>query len=170
VSPLKINIACGTDLRDGWVNIDAVAWPTARRPPDVYWKAGEPLPFPDESVNEAYCGYTFLHVRPNLHDALLADIRRVLKPNAKLVVGEVDMVELMLRWLAKPSDKYLSGLIWGEQGEAHGEEFAQWDSHNQGFTEQSLRELLARGGFRDAQRTKIHGGDVWYELTLEAFK
>lgn len=169
---LRLNICAGTDIRDGdgWCNIDAVAWPSARRPPDVYWQAGERLPFPDNSADEAYCGYTFLHVRPNLHDALLADIRRCLKPGARLVVGEVDMSILLPRWLANPSDKYLSGLVWGEQGDVHGDKLAQWDSHNQGFTEASLREFLARGGFQCARRINIHASGVWFELTLECFK
>lgn len=168
--PLRLNIACGTDIRDGWCNIDAVSWPIARRPPDVYWQAGQPLPFPDASADGAYCGYLFLHVRPNLHDALLADIRRVLKPGARLVVGEIDYAILLPRWLANPSDPYLSGLVFGEQGDVHGDDMADWDKHNQGFTEGSLRAFLARGGFPDTRRIRVHSEAVWYELTLEAFR
>jgi SAM-dependent methyltransferase len=168
--PLRLNICSGTDIRDGWCNIDAVAWPSARRPPDVYWKAGERLPFPDDSADEIYCGYVFLHVRPNLHDALLTDIRRCMKRGARLVVCEVAMEILLPRWLANPSDKYLSGLVWGELGDFHGDDLAQWDSHNQGFTEASLREFMVRGGFPNVRRFYPHASGVWYDLSLETFK
>lgn len=169
---LRLNLASGTDIKegDGWKNLDAVAWPLARRPPDVIWEAHQPIPFPDGCVDEIYAGYLFLHVEPSRHDGLLADIYRVMKPGGLLVVGEVDMDILLPRWLANPSDKYLSGLVWGEQGDIHGSDFAKWDKHNQGFTEQSLRLFLERGGFPNAQRISIHATAVFYELTLAVVK
>lgn len=168
--PVRLNLASGTDIRDGWINLDAVAWPIARRAPDLIWEAHQPIPFADNSVDEIYAGYLFLHVEPTRHDGLLADIRRVMKPGARLVVGEVDMAILLPRWLANPSDKYLSGLVWGEQGDVHGAELATWDKHNQGFTEASLVSFLARGGFKTSKRIQVHGPGVWYELTIETWK
>ena len=166
-----LNLASGTDVRDPpWVNLDAVAWPLARRPPDVIWEAHQPIPFPDESVDGVYAGYLFLHVEPGCHAGLLAEIRRVMRRGAWLLVGEVDMAVLLPRWLADPSDKYLSGLVWGEQGDVHGADLAQWDKHNQGFTEASLRAFLASGGFRDAERVQLHDKGVWYELSLATRK
>jgi SAM-dependent methyltransferase len=169
---LRINLASGTDLKrgDGWVNLDAVSWKLAGAPPDVFWNAKDPIPFPDGSADEVYCGYTFLHIPLSWHERLLAECRRVLKPGGTLMVGEVDMAILMPRWLANPSDPYLSGLLWGEAGSVHGEDMAQWDNHAQGFTEQSLRDFLARGGFPIAERVSIHHKDVWFELTLVARK
>lgn len=167
---LRLNLASGTDIRDGWVNVDAVAWPKARRAPDVYWQAGQRLPFDDATAGEVYAGYLFLHVEPQLHKALLADIHRVLKPGGTLVVGEVDMAKLLPRWLENPSDAYLSGLVWGEQGSEHGADLAKWDKHNQGWTETSLRTFLVAGGFEWPQRISIHDSGVWYELTLSTRK
>lgn len=168
---MKLNLASGTDIKDPpWINLDAVEWPIARRPPDVIWEAHQPIPFPDGSADEIYAGYLFLHVEPSRHDGLLAEIRRVLKIGGRLMVGEVDMQILLPRWLANPSDKYLSGLVWGEQGDVHGADLAAWDKHNQGFTERSLAEFLARGGFPHARRTVLHGPAVFYELTMETFK
>lgn len=167
---VRLNLASGTDIREDWINLDAVSWPKARRQPDIIWEAHEPIPFADETVDEVYAGYLFLHVEPLRHEGLLAEIRRVLKPGGFLTVGEVDMAKLLPRWLANPSDPYLSGLVWGEQGSEHGAELAAWDKHNQGFTEDSLRAFMARGGFPGAARINIHHPDVWYELTLEARK
>jgi hypothetical protein len=174
---LRLNIACGTDIRDDYVNIDVVKkWPLARRACDVLWdgESGEPLPFPDGCAVEVYAGYLLLHLRPRHHDRVLRDIHRVMAPDGLLVVSEVDMAVLMPRWLENPSDQYLSGLLWGEGGELPGvvsEEqraLARYDDHRQGFTEESLRSVLARNGFPSATRVKRHADGVFYELTLDA--
>ncbi len=169
---LRLNLASGTDLKrgDGWVNLDAVSWKMAGAPPDVFWNAKDPIPFPDESVDEVYAGYLLLHTSTNWHTRMMADIWRVMKPCARLVIGEVDMAILLPRWMADPSNKYLIGLIWGEGGTEHGEDMASWDNHACGFTEASLRALLSSAGFDGARRIKVHGDAVWYELSLEVTK
>lgn len=177
--PLKLNLACGTDVREGWINLDVVwKWPLARRHCDVVWDARtDAIPCANCVVDEIYAGYLFLHLAPQHHERVLADIRRVLKPGGLFVVGEVDMAVLLPRWLENPDNPYLSGLVWGEQGELPGtaneeqRKLADFDKHCQGFTEASLRRFLARGGFPEARRIFVHKQpDVWYELTLEAIK
>lgn len=170
---LKLNLASGTDLRPApWVNLDIVPkWPIAPRGCDVVWDARKDrIPYDDNTIDEVYAGYLFLHLAQHHHDRVLADIRRVLKVGALLVVGEVEMDEVVRRWIADPSDKRLAELIWGEQGDVHGANLAEFDKHCHGFTEESLRDFLWRGGFRAIDRGSIHGPDVWYELTLCATK
>jgi len=115
---MRLNLASGTDIRDGWVNLDVVEkWPLARRGCDVVWDArSQAIPFPDGSANEIYAGYLLLHLAPHHHGRVLDDIRRVLRVGGRLVVGEVDMREVMRRWLADPRDARLAELVWGEQG------------------------------------------------------
>lgn len=169
---MKLNLASGTDLRPApWVNLDVVPrWPNTERGCDVVWDARtQPIPFPDDSADEVYAGYLFLHLAPHHHERVLADIYRVLAPGARLVVGEVAMDEVMRRWLLDPSDKRTAELIWGEQGDVHGATLAEFDKHCHGFTESSLRAFL-RPLFGEVARTNIHHPDVWYELTLVAAK
>lgn len=172
---MKLNLACGTDVRDGYVNVDVVKkWPLARRACDVLWdgESGDPLPFLDGTASEVYAGYLLLHLRPRHHDRVLRDIRRTLSPGGALVVSEVDMRILLPRWLEDPGSAYLSGLVWGEGGELPGKEdreqrsLAMFDDHKQGFTEDSLRALLARNGFSSAERVRLHADGVFYELSL----
>lgn len=170
---MLLNLASGTDLRPPpWVNLDIVArWPGTERGCDVLWDARKNrLPFDDNSADGAYAGYLFLHLAPHHHERVLADIRRVLKPGATLMVGEVEMDKVMQRWIAEPTDKRLAELIWGEMGDVHGEDFAEFDKHCHGYSEATLRGFLERGGFDVVERTTIHGADVWYELTLVARK
>lgn len=170
---MKLNLASGTDLRPPpWVNLDIVPqWPLAARGCDVHWDArADRIPFADGSVDEVYAGYLFLHLAPQHHSRVLTDIRRVLQPDGVLVVGEVEMDEVLRRWLVDPFDSRLAELIWGEQGDVHGSALAEFDKHCHGFTEQSLRLFLTLHGFQNVQRIRVHDAAVWYELTLRAVK
>lgn len=165
---LRLNLASGTDIRDGWINMDVVPrWPSASRGCDIIWDARtDPLPFVDNSVDEVYAGYLLLHLAPHYHARALEEIRRVLKPGAPVRFGEVDMQLVMQRFIATPWDPRLAELIWGEQGDFHGIGLADFDKHCHGFTEHTLRITLLKAGFDIIERSKIHSDDVWYELTL----
>lgn len=169
---MRLNLASGTDLRDGWVNLDVVPkWPSASRGCDVVWDARkDAIPFPDDSAEEIYAGYLLMHLAPHYHAPVLAEIRRVLAPGGVLMVGEVDMDVVMRRFLESPSDPRLAELIWGEQGSFHGDGLADFDKHCHGFTSASLQDLLARSGFGGFGRARIHAAAVFYELTLTCTK
>jgi ubiquinone/menaquinone biosynthesis C-methylase UbiE len=170
---VKLNLACGTDIKDPpWVNLDIVKkWPSARRECDVVWDARkDPIPFADESVDEVYAGYLLLHIPRRFHWPVLTEIRRVLRTGGLLMVGEVDMRLVFERYLKEPHNPSLSELIWGEQGTVHGAEFTEFDTHVQGYTQDTLETLLRLSRFRAIERTNIHVAEVWYELTLMARK
>ena len=170
---MKLNLASGTDLRAGWLNLDIVKkWPTAIRECDIIWDARkDALPFSDNSADEIYAGYLLLHLAPIYHAPVLKEIRRVLIPGAPCYFSEVDFEIVMPRWLNNPEDRQLSELIWGEQGErAHGIEFAEYDKHCWGFTESKLHRLLMNSGFIDIDRITVHAVGVFYELTMRCFK
>jgi SAM-dependent methyltransferase len=170
---LMLNLASGTDLRPPpWVNLDVVPrWPGTDRGCDVLWDARtDRIPFPDNSAEEIYAGYLLLHLGPRHHEPVLAEIRRVLRPGASCVFGEVDMAVVMRRWLARPDDIAVSELIWGEQGSAHGDDLSTFDKHCWGFSESKLRGALERAGFVGIHRIQIHVDAVYYELTLRCTK
>lgn len=171
----RLNLASGTDLRprmDGWANLDIVPrWPSANRPCDLQWDArSNEIPFPDTWAMEIVAGYLFLHVPYKHHEPLAREMFRVMEPGGRLEVGEVDMWLAMHRWLQNPYDESARDMIWGEQGNIHGDKFAEFDKHCAGHTEGTLRALLARAGFRFERRYKQHAEAVWYEMTLEFFK
>lgn len=170
---VKLNLASGTDLRPPpWVNLDIVPkWPIAARGCDVVWDARkDQIPFDSGTVDEVYAGYLFLHLAPQHHARVLADVRRVLRRGGELVVGEVDMDVVLRRWLKEPWGKQATELIWGEQGDVHGTDLADFDKHCHGFTKETLQGFLSQGGFTGIERIQVHHADVWYELTLRCFK
>ena len=169
---LKLNLASGTDIREGWQNLDVVPkWPLASRGCDIIWDARkDPIPFPDDSAELIYAGYLLLHLAPCYHTSVLAEIHRVLAPEGTALFGEVDMDLVMRRWLQNPTDKQLCELIWGEQGDVHGDQLADFDKHCHGFTPWSLEHTLRQAGFSGFARAKIHSSEVFYELTIAAIK
>ncbi len=164
----RLNLASGTDLRPfPWVNLDIVPhWPGCQRGCDVVWDARkDPIPFPDGSVEEVYAGYLLLHLAPRFHAPVLAEIRRVCGPSARVVFGEVDMEAVMRRWLLDPHDARCAELIWGEQGNVDSSAgFDEFDKHCHGFCESSLRQVLAEAGFQVQERIWLH--QVFSDLTL----
>lgn len=169
---LRLNLACGTDVRDDWVNLDCVPkWPNMDKGCDILWDARtDKIPFQDNTVDQIYAGYLLLHLAPQYHGRVLAEIRRVLKPTGQFQIGEVDMAIVLARYTKNPHDVSAAQLIWGEQGSAHGTSLAEFDKHCHGFTELSLRDVLAVHGFTDIQRVQIHHSNVYYELTLNCRK
>ena len=169
---MRLNLASGTDIRDGWRNLDIVPkWPQARRGCDVIWDARKDrIPYDNNTATEIYAGYLLLHLAPCYHSSVLDDIYRVAAPNAPVVFGEVDMAKVMRHWLEDPNSKQASELIWGEQGDVHGTDLAEFDKHCHGFTEASLRYTLESKGFHTCERIQVHSDAVWYELTIRCQK
>ncbi|MFA6023171.1 MAG: methyltransferase domain-containing protein [Candidatus Pacearchaeota archaeon] len=81
--PIKLHLACGTDYREGYINIDIDKNVKA----DVYQDFTKGLPFKNNSVDEIFSKNVFEHI-PNPLDFLL-EIKRVLKKGgtAKLITS-----------------------------------------------------------------------------------
>ncbi len=76
----KLNLGCGRDIRQGYVNIDSVALPGVDMVLNV---AAAPLPFADGSCDEVLCQDVLEHID---YLPLLKEIHRVLAPGGRLVV------------------------------------------------------------------------------------
>jgi predicted SAM-dependent methyltransferase len=168
----RVNLACGSDSRPGWVNLDIVQqWPNSPRPCDVLWDARtDTLPFEDASVDEICAGYLLTHVSYRHHVPLVREMFRVMKPDARLVVDEVDMSLAVRRWLANPFDQDARNICWGETGTVHGAEFEEFDAHRSGQTWATLCKLLTDAGFKRVARINIHSSAVWYAMTAECYR
>ena len=76
----RLNLACGADYKDGWINQDF----DDRVKADVYCDLdGITLPFADASFNLIYASHILEHIH-NLQD-LKSELYRILKPGGDLV-------------------------------------------------------------------------------------
>ncbi len=76
----KLNIGCGNNILDGWVNLDISALPGVDVVHDV---EKLPLPFPDEQFDEILCQDILEHVE---YVPVLRDIYRIMKKGGSLTI------------------------------------------------------------------------------------
>jgi SAM-dependent methyltransferase len=78
MTPIKINLGCGTKIMPGWVNVDCVALPGVDIVHDINIL---PLPFEDETVDEILCEDVLEHVD---YPAILKEALRILVSGGKI--------------------------------------------------------------------------------------
>ena len=116
-----VNLGAGQPVR-GWINLDssplfklprgihqiAARIGLSRRSLDFVnadyawfrWREGETLPFPDNSVCALYCSHVFEHLPAATLPSLLAECRRVLKPEGIMRVVVPDLEQAFSQGLA----------------------------------------------------------------------
>lgn len=73
---MRLNLGCGRDIREGWVNIDCAPGPGVDHVVDL---DDEPLlPFPDDSVDESCASHLIEHLRCPL--PFMQELWRVSRP------------------------------------------------------------------------------------------
>jgi SAM-dependent methyltransferase len=79
---VRLNLGCGRDIREGWVNIDAYSGPGVDLAIDL--DAAPVLPYDDGTVDEFEASHVVEHLYRPL--PLMAELWRVAKPGARLRV------------------------------------------------------------------------------------
>jgi len=76
----KLNLGCGHDIREGWVNLDSAALPGV----DVVHDLSQlPLPFEDGRFSEVLCQDVLEHVD---YVAVLRELHRVTEPGGRVTI------------------------------------------------------------------------------------
>ena len=78
-APIRLNLGCGRDIVDGWVNIDHVERPGVDLVFDLERCGEEPLPYEDDSVVEISLSHVLEHVQNAL--PLMEELYRVAANN-----------------------------------------------------------------------------------------
>ena len=76
----RLNLGCGLDIREGWVNLDSAKLPGVDVVHDL---AVVPLPFADASFSEILCQDVLEHVN---YAPVLRDLHRILRPGGRVVI------------------------------------------------------------------------------------
>lgn len=76
----KLNLGCGTDIQDGWVNLDSASLPGVDVVHDI---ANLPLPFADGMFDEILCHDILEHLD---YIPALRDLHRILKKDGALTI------------------------------------------------------------------------------------
>ncbi|MCZ6634532.1 MAG: methyltransferase domain-containing protein, partial [bacterium] len=144
--PVKLNLGCGEDRRDRYINVDAYV-PSADLKMDIF-----KLVFADGTVDEIFSSHMLEHLGKYEVPHALAEWNRVLKPGGVLGLNLPDLEWAMDQWLKVPEEHrwgWAVDTIYGLQ--THDGEY-----HKSGFTVGRVEQLLEEAGFG-----KIRVSWVW---------
>ena len=81
---MKLNVGCGRDVRDGWINIDRMALPGVDHVVELDDPDKVTIPLPDDSVDE----FALSHILEHIHHPLplMAELWRVARDGARCEV------------------------------------------------------------------------------------
>jgi len=82
--PYRLNVGCGRNIREGWVNLDSAALPGVDIVCDLENLRAIPIDLPDETVNHFLLSHVIEHVRDSL--GLMQELWRLATPGAVAVV------------------------------------------------------------------------------------
>ncbi|KQR57864.1 methyltransferase domain-containing protein [Acidovorax sp. Leaf160] len=81
---MKLNVGCGRNILEGWINLDSQALPGVNIIADLNTCASTPLPLEDDSVDEFLLSHVMEHI-PNVLP-MMQELYRVARPGARMVV------------------------------------------------------------------------------------
>lgn len=93
--PLMLNIGCGSNKIEGYVNIDTEE---SCKPDLLHDILEKPLPYENGSVDRIVFFHCIEHVRKCYHRALLEDFYRVLREDGQIFISYPNFWECAQRW------------------------------------------------------------------------
>lgn len=157
---LKLNIGCGNNCKDGWLNVD-------RRPPaDLTIDVTQGLPLPDESCALIYSEHFLEHLEyPYESIPFLIECYRVLEHEGSFHVGVPDARYVVESCMEDPIDSgFLSKIKehgWGYPDSCHtGFEYINYHfrmggEHMFAYDAETLKSHLMRSGFRSVEQREF---------------
>ncbi|MBF0522627.1 MAG: methyltransferase domain-containing protein [Candidatus Omnitrophica bacterium] len=132
-SLLKLNLGCGTNKLDGWVNIDAVKDCN----PDLVHDISQPLPYQDGTVDEILAIDLLEHFDKYMRYGVFYEWVRVLKVGGKIHLQVPNFPKIVWRYFKLDFESFLD-FVFGEplwNGEVY---LGAFGSHKWGYSKKSL--------------------------------
>lgn len=158
VPPIKLNLGCGPNAKNGWLNIDLF-----NRTADLQLDLREPWPFPDNTVSYIYSEHVFEHF--DFHTEVphfLAEAVRVLEPGGTFDIVVPDTEE-PLKSYGDPNARYWSTLAkqwhpdWCQTQLDHiNFHFRQDGEHKYAWDVDTLTRTLKGAGFQSVRRREFN--------------
>jgi len=165
---MKIHMACGRHVLDGYVNVDMARHPSAKRDPELLGVDVKSLPIDDGVADEILAIHVFEHLCRWEVDPLLQEWARVMKSGGVLVLEMPDIIKCARNVIANVDD-LRNGLlgIYGATDEKDPLMYHRW-----GWTFCTIKPLLEAAGFHRIKEKKPqwHGVRLNRDFRVECVK
>ena len=163
-SEVKLNIGSGDDMREGWINIDAVGYP------DVVVDVTNLSMFPDECADVIENNHVIEHISYKETLKVLQEWIRILKVGGEFVLRCPDVGKMCLRyaqqqWQIGPdgTERNIINVLYGNFEDPH------YGVHRAGFDKNLIRHYLQQFGLVELQVTDSDRGHD-FELLARGFR
>ncbi|MDE1971314.1 MAG: methyltransferase domain-containing protein [Patescibacteria group bacterium] len=111
---MKLNLGCGSNKIEGFVNIDIEE---SCKPDLIHDFTKQPLPFDDNSIEEVVMFHTIEHINKRLHPLILSEVRRVLQPSGLFIVSFPEFSKCVENWFTNKGGQkeFWEATIFGRQ-------------------------------------------------------
>lgn len=154
---VKLNLGCGKDLMDGYINVDLFSEYDSVLKMDI-----RRLDLPDNYADEVFSSHSLEHLPAPETIPVLQEWFRVLKPGGRIKLNLPDMEWCVKTWLSLPESErwgYPHAAIFGMQQDAG-------QIHYTSFTHARIKNLLEQCGFVNVTTRPIETFDqqcIWAE-------
>ncbi len=136
----KLNLGCGNNRLDGYINVDSD--PSLK--PDLVADVCSHYNFPDDSCDKILLLHCIEHIEERYHPTLLIELRRLLSKEGELVIAYPEFSKCAQNWLDNRHGKreFYKWTIYGRQS-------SKGDFHVSLMHTPDFTRLLETVGFRD---------------------
>lgn len=155
---VKLNIGCGTDYKEGWINIDNNSDHNISKL-DLNWDLRNPLPFADNSVDFIFNEHFIEHLTVEEAQRVIKDMMRTLKPGGVMRIAMPDLESVVDHYLHVPlnKDKVIKDHHLGfvkTRAEWMNMSFRWW-GHRWLYDMEELERRVREAGFDNISRCKL---------------
>ncbi|MBF0386065.1 MAG: methyltransferase domain-containing protein [Candidatus Omnitrophica bacterium] len=137
----RLNLGCGFKKTEGWINIDNMPGCNA----DIVHDLLDPLPFPDQSVDEILAEDVLEHFNKYERYFVFYDWARVLKVGGKITLQVPNFKKIAYRYFKLRFDNFLD-LVFGENLLGSKVYIGNNGNHKWGYSGKSLSKFAEEFG------------------------
>lgn len=155
---IMLNIGCGTDYKEGWINIDNNSDSNIEKL-DLNWDLRNPLPFEDSTVDFVFNEHFIEHLTVEESQKSIKDFMRVLKPGGVMRIATPDLEDIFelyndKKWKSRPVIKNHNLEFIRTRAELVNMSFSWW-GHKWIYDWEELHRRLEEAGFHNSIRCKL---------------
>lgn len=157
---IKLNIGCGTDYKEGWINVDNNSDENIEDGKlDLDWDLRNPLPFADNSIDYVFNEHFFEHLSVEEAQPVMQDLMRVLKPGGVMRIAMPDLEWVVDNYINQPVETDPVIKKYNLEGVKTKAEWInmsfRWWGHKWLYDWEELQRRLSESGFDNVKRCKL---------------